>query len=211
MTGRLAVMGGGGHGRVVADCAEECGFEQIDLFDDDPANTQTGPFGMVGTGADLIARHRAYDGVVIAIGANSARLHWHRVLAGAGARMAILVHPRASVSRRAIAGPGTVVFAGAVVNAGARLGEATIVNTAATIDHDCVLADGVHVAPGAHLAGGVEVGDETWIGIGAVVREYVTIGNRVFIGAGAVVVKSIPDGLTVVGNPARPFVTRSEC
>lgn len=201
----IAILGGGGHGRVVADCAQACGFERVDLFDDDPSRTRAGPFVIAGTGADLLVRHGDYDAVVVAIGNNGVRLERYRAFAAVGAKMAILVHPHAAVSRHTQLGAGTVVFAGGVVNIGAELGEAVIVNTGATVDHDCVLGNGVHVAPGAHLAGGVVVGGGSWIGVGAVIREYVTIGNQVFIGAGAVVVKAVPDGLTVAGNPARPL------
>ncbi|WP_404417912.1 acetyltransferase [Brevundimonas vesicularis] len=205
MTERLAVFGGGGHGQVVADCAERCGFGQVDVFDDDASRSSAGPFCIVGTRADLMRRVADYDGVVVAIGNNTARIKCQRALEVAGARMAVLIHPKATVSRHVRLGSGSVILAGAVVNIGADLGRATVVNTGATVDHDCSFADGVHVAPGAHLAGGVVVGEATWIGVGAVIREYLTIGNRVFIGAGAVVIKSLPDGLTVVGNPARPL------
>jgi sugar O-acyltransferase (sialic acid O-acetyltransferase NeuD family) len=202
----LAILGGGGHGMVVADCAEECGITRIDLFDDDISRKVTMDFHIVGTGADLLSRCRDYEGVIVAIGNNQARMERQKALKAAGATMAVLIHPSATVSRHTQVGAGTVVFAGAVVNVGACLGEAVIVNTGATVDHDCIIANGVHVAPGAHLAGGIRAGEETWIGVGAVVREYVTIGNRVCIGAGAVVVKSIANDATVVGNPARPLI-----
>jgi len=61
----------------------------------------------------------------------------------------------------------------------------------------------VHISPGARLAGGVCVGDLSWIGIGASVRQLVTIGARVVVGAGAAVVSDVPDDFTVVGVPAR--------
>jgi len=55
---------------------------------------------------------------------------------------------------------------------------------------------------------GITIGDDVLIGAGAVVigRGYqsLTIGNGCKIGAGAVVTKSVEDGLTVVGSPARP-------
>jgi UDP-2-acetamido-3-amino-2,3-dideoxy-glucuronate N-acetyltransferase len=41
------------------------------------------------------------------------------------------------------------------------------------------------------------------IGSGAVIMCNVTIGEKAMIGAGAVVTKDVPDGATVVGNPAR--------
>ena len=43
------------------------------------------------------------------------------------------------------------------------------------------------------------------IGAGAVVLPGLTIGEGAMIGAGAVVTKSVPDGQTWAGNPARPL------
>lgn len=200
---RLAIAGAGAHARVVADCAEACGWKVIELFDEDPR--PSGPFAVSGPLEALHDRLTEFEAVVVASGKNADRLLRHQDLLARGARATVLRHPGSIVSRHASLGAGTVVLAGAVINVGARLGDATVVNTGATVDHDCELADGVHVGPGAHLAGGVRVGDLAWIGVGAAVREYVTIGNRVCVGAGAVVVKSVADDLTVAGNPARPL------
>jgi acetyltransferase-like isoleucine patch superfamily enzyme len=41
------------------------------------------------------------------------------------------------------------------------------------------------------------------VGAGAVILPGVRIGRRAVVGAGAVVTKDVPDGATVVGNPAR--------
>jgi len=49
----------------------------------------------------------------------------------------------------------------------------------------------------------VRVGDLSWIGIGASVRQLVRIGGGVMVGAGAVVIADVPDGVTVAGVPAR--------
>lgn len=204
VSGRLAVLGAGGHGRVVADAALAEGWDEVVLFDDGAGRT-SGPWSVAGNRSVLLDRLGDFDGVAIGIGDNAARRTAIQQLSDAGARLARVIHPRATVSPHAEIGVGSVVFAGAVVNIGARLGRAVIVNTGAVVDHDCVLADGVHVAPGAHLAGGVVVGAESWIGVGAAVREYMTIGARVMVGAGAVVVKPVADGLTVAGVPARPL------
>lgn len=47
------------------------------------------------------------------------------------------------------------------------------------------------------------VEDRVAIGAAAVILPGVTLGKGCLIGAGAVVVRDVPDGATVVGNPAR--------
>lgn len=45
--------------------------------------------------------------------------------------------------------------------------------------------------------------DGASIGAGATILPGITIGKNALVGAGSVVTKNVPDGLTVVGNPAR--------
>jgi len=201
----LAIVGAGGHGRVVADCAEALGWDRIEFFDDNYRGMAFGPWPVVGAVEALFQRAGDYDGVIVGIGTNRARLDLHLALVGRSAVMATLIHPRATISRHARIEAGTVVFAGAVVNFGAIIGQACIINTGATVDHDDRLADGVHLSPGAHLGGTATVGECSWIGLGASVREGVTIGRNVRIGAGAAVVAAAPDDMDLVGVPARPL------
>lgn len=107
------------------------------------------------------------------------------------------------VSDNSIIGNGSVVLHGAVVQPGSTFGRFVIINTNASVDHDCRIDDFVHIAPGVTICGDVSVGSGSWIGAGAVVIQGVTIGKDVTIGAGTVVISDIPDGVTVVGNPAR--------
>jgi Hexapeptide repeat of succinyl-transferase len=51
--------------------------------------------------------------------------------------------------------------------------------------------------------GTTTIGNDVWIGLGAVVLSGVTIGDGAVIGAGAVVSKSVPPYAVVVGNPAQ--------
>lgn len=200
---RLAILGASGHGKVVADAAESAGWTHIDFFDDAwPACALIGVWSCVGATNDLVLKVSAYDGVVVAIGNNSVRETKLRELSSANAPIVSVVHPRATVSRYCSIGKGCVVLAGVQVNPGAEVGDGAILNTGCSVDHDCLIGASVHISPGAHLAGGVQIGDRTWIGIGACIKQLVRVGADVIVGAGAAVISDVPAGQVVAGVPA---------
>lgn len=49
----------------------------------------------------------------------------------------------------------------------------------------------------------VVIGNNTWIGGGAIIMPGVTIGDNVVIGAGSIVTKDIPSNVIAFGNPCR--------
>jgi len=201
---KCAILGASGHGKVIAEMAELNGFNHITFFDDRfPALTQMAHWPVKGGSADLVTSVLEFDLVVVAIGNNAIRLKKLLLLQQAGAKLKPLVHPKATISRYAQLGDGTVVMANAVINTFASVGIGGIINTNASVDHDCLLADGVHISPGANLAGGVRVGDQSWIGIGSQIKQMTCIGNQVTVGAGATVIRDVPDFQTVIGTPAR--------
>ncbi|MDR1806049.1 MAG: sugar O-acetyltransferase [Clostridium sp.] len=83
------------------------------------------------------------------------------------------------------------------------------------IGSHCLFAPNVVIATASHplepnlrrkfalSAKPVTIGDNVWIGSGAVVCPGVTIGENCVIGAGAVVVSDIPPNTLAVGVPAR--------
>jgi sugar O-acyltransferase (sialic acid O-acetyltransferase NeuD family) len=142
--------------------------------------------------------------VALGIGDNAQRHAEMDRLRAQGFQLLTVIHPSAIISTHARLASGTVVMPGVVVNVGADVGENVILNTACSVDHHCVVAAHAHVAPGSTLAGTVRIGEETFVGAGAVIIPGVVVGARCVIGAGAVVVRDVPDGITVVGVPARP-------
>jgi len=56
---------------------------------------------------------------------------------------------------------------------------------------------------GLELGRPVHIGENVWIGGGAIILPGVTIGQDAIVGAGAVVTRDVPSSATVVGNPAR--------
>lgn len=204
---RLVLIGAGGHGRVAADAAEAFGYRDISFLDDAWQTRATnGDWAIAGS----IASWRDIDpettDLFVTIGDNATRLKLGQEIEADGRfDLPSIIHPNAIVSPRAKIGAGTIVMAGAILQAYAGIGSFVIVNTGATIDHDCAIGDGVHVSPGANIAGTVSVGERSWIGIGASVRQNTRIGSGVMVGAGAAVVADIPNGMTVLGTPAKPI------
>jgi acetyltransferase-like isoleucine patch superfamily enzyme len=92
------------------------------------------------------------------------------------------------------------------------------------------IGSGVHVAPGCAFypynhgisphesiisqplvsKGDIIIGNDVWLGFGAIVLDGVRIGDGAVIGAGAVVSQDVPAGAIAVGVPARVIGTRSD-
>jgi maltose O-acetyltransferase len=58
-------------------------------------------------------------------------------------------------------------------------------------------------ASGLEYAKPIRIGEDVWVGGGAIICPGVTIGNRTVIGAGSVVTKDIPADVLAAGNPCR--------
>ncbi|MFD7179332.1 sugar O-acetyltransferase [Streptomyces sp. NPDC059904] len=88
-----------------------------------------------------------------------------------------------------------------------------------TIGEDCQIGPNVQLLTPTHpvepqprrdkleAALPITIGDNVWLGGGAIVCPGVSIGDNSVIGAGAVVTKDVPVNVVAVGNPARPVRT----
>lgn len=203
-----AVLGGGGHARVLIDALLASGAARpAAVLDPDPALRGAKILGVPVLGGDDAKLPKGVTHFVVGLGSTGDAAPRRRVYETAlarGLQPLSVVHPSAVVSRFARLGPGCAVLARAVVNVGAVVGANAIVNTGAIVEHDCAIGDHAHVATGACLAGGVSVGEGAHVGVGACARQDAKIGARAVIGAGAAVVADIPAGAMAVGVPARP-------
>ena len=108
-------------------------------------------------------------------------------------------------------GEGAILCPFVTLTSNIRIGRHFQANLYSYVEHDCVIGDYVTFAPGVKCNGNVIIEDHAYIGTGAVLKqgrpgEPLVIGRAAVVGMGAVVTKSVPPGMTVVGNPARPLV-----
>ena len=207
MADKIVLCGAGGHAKVAADILRLAGFEVCGFLDG--ANPQRK--GEIFCGATVLGGmdelplliSKGVKHAFVAFGQNEQRVLAGESLIGNGFELVRAIHPSAIIGADATIGAGSLIAAGAVVNPDARIGRHVIVNTCASVDHECVVGDGASVGPGARLAGKVTVGNLAHIGIGASIIEGKRIGVGSIVGAGAAVIEDIPEGVIVVGVPAK--------
>lgn len=119
-------------------------------------------------------------------------------------RFCTFVHPSCMVSRSAKIGNGTVIMAQTVINPNAEIGKFCTIQSGVTIGHDARMGDYNFIATQAVIANLV-MGNRNFIGINASTNNFITIGDDCFVGMASNVIKSIPSGVKVYGNPAKPF------
>lgn len=119
---------------------------------------------------------------------------------------------------------GTLQFphiGGIVIGDRVEIGSSTCVDRGSigdtVIGDDCKIDNLIHIAHNvsmgkrckvialAIVGGSVVLGDDAWIAPAAAIRDWLKVGKGAVVGIGAVVTKDVPDGETVVGNPARPI------
>lgn len=87
----------------------------------------------------------------------------------------------------------------------------TVIGYGTKIDNLVHVAHGVKIGKqclivsGVVFGGSCEIGDYTFIGMNACIKQKVKIGKNCVIGAGAVVTKDVPDNQIWIGSPAKYF------
>lgn len=118
-------------------------------------------------------------------------------------RWATVIHPRASVSPRAMLGRNLLVMAGAVVTTDATLGSHVCLLPNSVVHHHAQVGDCTLVCANVTVAGSAVVGEGCYLGSGSSIRNGVRVGAGAMVGMGSTVVHDVPAGSVVAGTPAR--------
>ena len=98
----------------------------------------------------------------------------------------------------------------AVDDADIFIGDNVLIGPNVTIATACHPIDPEPRRKGLQYNRPVHIGDNVWIGAGAIILPGVTVGENSVIGAGSVVTKDIPAKSVAVGNPCRVIRTVNE-
>ena len=105
------------------------------------------------------------------------------------------------------------------INVNCTLLDSPLANYSITIGDDCLIGPNVQLLAVSHatnpaerlnkenFAAPIALGNNVWIGAGAIILSGVNIGENSIVGAGSVVTKNVMANTVVAGNPAREIRT----
>jgi acetyltransferase-like isoleucine patch superfamily enzyme len=162
----LLIIGAGGHGRVVADTAEQTGYSNIVFHDDRWPEMATNLCWPV-VGRDKPQSPGASD-VFVAIGNNAARLAMINMLIAEGFAVPtwVIVNTAASVDHDCIVGDGVHISPGAHIAGGVHIGNESWIGIGANVREAIRIGAGVMVGAGAAVVSHVK-DDSTVMGVPA--------------------------------------------
>ena len=191
MNKKLAIIGDGGHGKVVGEIALLNQYKTIDFYDDKKNEIKEYPFKIIGNINQLKNNIKYYDDFFVAIGDNKTRCDQILWLKKEKNNIINLIHPKTIISQFSSIGLGSCVMANAVINPGTVIQDGVIINTSASIDHDCLIKAYAHISPNCSLSGNVCIGKFSHLGTGSSIHPGIHIGDNVRIGVGSKIYKDI--------------------
>jgi sugar O-acyltransferase (sialic acid O-acetyltransferase NeuD family) len=208
MPENLIIVGAGGDGRNTAEIVESMpdAWNLVGFLDDDEKkqNVHINGVPVLGKTSDVykFQKHR----FMLLVGNPGNLFIKKRLITNLGLpdkQFATLIHPKATFSKNAIIGNGSVILSGSTVMANAVIGKYCYIASNVNIGHDSIINDYSFIAPLVGIPGNVKIEEGVFLGICSCVRGGVTIGRWSIVGMGSVVTADVPPYHVVAGNPAR--------
>lgn len=165
MSEKIALIGAGGHAKVVLSSAQSTGLE-IEGFVDSKVQDFC---GLTKLDDDYIPQNAAISFGATKPEALKNRHEVYEQYLAKGAKFPAVVSKSAIIQDNVEIGDGCFIAPSANINHSAAIKENTIINTGAIIEHDVKIGSGCHIAPGAVVLGGAEIEDFCMIGSSAVI------------------------------------------
>jgi sugar O-acyltransferase (sialic acid O-acetyltransferase NeuD family) len=119
-----------------------------------------------------------------------------------------LVHPSARFDKRSCEiGAGAIICANVIGTVNLTFGPLSVTNLNCTVGHESKIGRGSVLNPTVNISGGVVIGEGCLIGTGAQILQYLHVGDGATVAAGSAVLANVRPGATVMGVPAKEWMT----
>ena len=207
MKKEIVLVGGGGHCKSVIDVIEEEGtFSIVGIID---VKQKLGQhilnYEICWTDDQIPELVKKYDNFLVTVGQiqdPGSRILLYDKIKAQGGTLPVIVSPKAHVSRHAKIEEGTVVMHNVVVNADALVGKNSILNSGCLLEHDVKVGDHCHISTKAVINGGTIISDRVFVGCSAVLAQMINVGKDSIVSSGSVVRKNVPEYSLAFGHPA---------
>ena len=207
---RIAILGSGNLGQLIAYYAVTTGQYQLSGFFDDfqPRDARVGLGRVMGSTKrdDVMRCYQAgqFDELIVGVGYRhfAFRKRLFEVL-GSDIPFGKVVHSASYVDPSCRIGHGTVVLPGCTLDRNVIVEDNVVLNVGCVVAHDSAIGAHSFLAPGARIAGMVSVGRCCFLGVGTTVVSRTTLCDYTQTGGGAVVAKSTSKPGVYVGVPSR--------
>lgn len=203
----LGIYGSGGLGKEMAQVAMESNlnhrWNSIIFIDDFNKQTTVNGFGVVSYEKYRRIAQREHAEMVIAVGEPAARSSLLEKVLSDELRLGRIVHPLADLPESSKLCAGSVMFRDARVSPNVEIGCNVLLNSTVNVGHDCQIGDNSVISTFVAIGGGTKIGNRVFVGMGATLRDGISVGDDSIVSMGSQVFKDVPEGVTVMGNPAR--------
>ena len=212
MSKNIAIIGGGGFAKEVAEVAQMLGHQIYGVFADKRADIG---YEYKGYLDELLAQKKQFDGVIVAIGAvNKEGILVRKIIIDFLTQYNIpaisLISPQAFVSRNANLGDGVYIGHSVIISIGSKVGNHCIFNHKADIGHDVIIGTNCSIAPQVFIGGGTKIANNVMIGVASTLMQGIEVGEFSVIGMRSLVIKSLKPHSFVFALPAKVSVNQNK-
>lgn len=206
----VVVVSAGGFGRATASLARSdrgCGTAwDVKGFLDSRIDLHN-PSDLPIVGDPLTYRIQTGDIFVCALGDPVAKRKYTEPLLAQDANF-IILRPDLTTGERVQLSPGGLFERNVSLGPDVKIGAMVTILSTTIVGYDVVIGDYCQIGSFVFIGGGARIGNDVVIHPHATVLPGVEVGDGAVVGAGAVVIRDVGPGITVMGNPAKPFSFR---